>query len=549
MSALPDTKTSEDQLLGMIQQASQSSSAQSEYQWIPALHELVQREIQNQVGAMSTLLEAAMKRGSHDPESGYMATTLRTLCNKSDECFKLFFEKLRNVNNNDELLICASRVIMDLNQENKRAVASIIVPVFITRNEIASSMRPMLNAIEAVADDQTRRIMASQLEPHLRSNNAISVLLATMAAKRINSVDNHSTLLTVLERSTQGWYRSYIPEIQDEICRYLQLRPDDKAVTALLTIFCNNNRVEISKAIIAISNRFVADNAIDLIENSIKEWERDPTSQSWQVAINVSQLLVGFNPEFIDIPKLLSMEKLMGYHGTNIHIRDIVLKSGKSNLKLLFGLLKSPKQEIYSFAVSCLDGLGVTIDEMSGVFDRPPMVQLVEFFFPGATPTKLWEKKDTLGSSIAKVDLQRFDFLVLNLLNCFNFVTLYVDKSGKQGIDVAALAPTGLKLILAGVTSSFPKDDLQKLEATMGSMRSVMGNLFARYQVIPILFTKTDSIHPNDMQFAREKKIIILTSNDVQELVTMSVTGRNGNDFLDFLEKKRRMIEYTTVNI
>jgi len=60
-------------------------------------------------------------------------------------------------------------------------------------------------------------------------------------------------------------------------------------------------------------------------------------------------------------------------------------------------------------------------------------------------------------------------------------VTPYVDKAGKKGVDVVGISPTRLKLVIAGVTSGVPKDDLQKLKGSLDEIKVSMRSLLSRY--------------------------------------------------------------------
>jgi hypothetical protein len=270
------------------------------------------------------------------------------------------------------------------------------------------------------------------------------------------------------------------------------------------------------------------------------EYSKNRNSNAWQVASNVTQILAEVDPSVIDLERLLSFHELIGLGGSEYYLKQIVGRQGDSALPLLFGLLKSQEKKTYSFAAECLNQRGIGMDEMARVFDPPPVVQLVDYFFNDVSPSVLWRKKTELGPTLKGVGVNSFDFLVQNLLMSFNILTIYVDKSGKRGVDVVGISPNSLKLIVAGVTSGVPKDDLQKLHDTVSDMRKSMTDLLTRYDIISVLFTRVDSIHPADAVFADQLGIIILTAKDVEHLLEMSVTGRTASDLLEFFLEKRR---------
>lgn len=167
------------------------------------------------------------------------------------------------------------------------------------------------------------------------------------------------------------------------------------------------------------------------------------------------------------------------------------------------------------------------------------MSGMYKFFFGGdLTPRKLWDSgTKVLGENLKKSGMQKFEHLILNLLSGFNFITIYVDPSGKEGVDVVAISPFVPQIIIAGATIGVLKDDVQKLTRTADAMHEALPELTS-YRVLPVLFTRLNFITPVDRQSAAEKGIAILTLSDTENLITMQETGRTANDCIEFLYSK-----------
>ena len=63
-----------------------------------------------------------------------------------------------------------------------------------------------------------------------------------------------------------------------------------------------------------------------------------------------------------------------------------------------------------------------------------------------------------------------------------------------------------------------------------------MPHLMSRYNVLPVLFSKTEDFHPLDARFAAENDLIALASPDIEQLRMMSISGRSSEDLVTFLE-------------
>ena len=524
--------------------ASATSGQKNDFRLVPALDELSGRKFESRVSACRILLQVAGMKGGLEPETGLITKALSRICNEDLECLDLVVTSIQTPGRNSGVLVCVLAAIETLEEEKQNRLVSALIPILGSAKEDWDQARRVMDCLGSL-NEASRAESAKNIDGYLESADPNEVYLYVSTARRLTRKENLTSILKVLDRSARGWYSPLAARIQDEACLYLVKIPDERAAPSLLAIFRQGvsqggYRVEVANAIAAIANKPVADKLLDFIGEMLLEYSNNRSSNAWQVASNVTQVLAEVDPSVIDLERLLSFHELIGLGGSEYYLKQIVGRQGDSALPLLFGLLKSQEKKTYSFAAECLNQRGVGMDEMARVFDPPPVVQLVDYFFNDVSPSVLWRKKTELGPTLKGVGVNSFDFLVQNLLMSFNILTIYVDKSGKRGVDVVGISPSSLKLIVAGVTSGVPKDDLQKLHDTVSEMRKSMTDLLTRYDIISVLFTRVDSIHPADAVFANQLDIIILTAKDVEHLLEMSVTGRTANDLLEFFLEKRQ---------
>jgi hypothetical protein len=443
---------------------------------------------------------------------------------------------------NNEVMVLAAAVIRGLGPSQQDYIAPTVLELAMNRGELPKATS-LMECLRSISSSTAIQSMVSQLNDYLKRGTPARVLSAAHVARRISSPDNLEMMLSALEKSTKGWYKPHNEQIQAEICGYLKDHPDGRATTSLIEILRKDISPEASAAVLALSNKDVVDKLLDLMENSLKEHFLNPNGMSWQTAIGCCRLLPEFDSSLVDFKRLFSMGQLFGWTDSAYSMRKAAVKAGKPVQPLLFDLLKSAGSDQYSFAMTCLDEMGVSIDEISAVFEPPPMVQLIDFFYPNSSPQSLWREKTGLGSTLRQVSVNSFEELVERLLNSFNILTLHVDKgrkAGKPGVDLICLSPVGSRLLVVGVTSGMVKDDLEKLESTVRELKTKLPDLTSRFRVIPLVFTKAESasLTPSQRGYADEKAILVLTSEDIEPLIILSRTGRSAKDFIEFLRKR-----------
>lgn len=182
--------------------------------------------------------------------------------------------------------------------------------------------------------------------------------------------------------------------------------------------------------------------------------------------------------------------------------------------------------------------IGTTMEELSRAFPRNPRHAIYDFFYrkKKLTLEELWEEKEKLGDSIKKVDIKRLEHLILNALNSFGFVSMYLDPAGCPGIDVVSFSSCSPHVLVIGCTTGIPKDDLQQLQASTSELRNGLRDIVRKLKVFPVLVTsKGVELHPTDLEYSAQNKIAILVQEDVEKLMVMLNTQRTPRDVIRFL--------------
>jgi hypothetical protein len=60
-----------------------------------------------------------------------------------------------------------------------------------------------------------------------------------------------------------------------------------------------------------------------------------------------------------------------------------------------------------------------------------------------------------------------------------------------------------------------------------------------RYQLIPVLLTRAETVHSADAQLASQTGVLVLTSTDVEDQIKLFLTDRTSSDLIHLENRKR----------
>jgi hypothetical protein len=224
-------------------------------------------------------------------------------------------------------------------------------------------------------------------------------------------------------------------------------------------------------------------------------------------------------------------------------MKRLFVKMGKLSKPTLFQLLLEKEKHI--FALECLKEIGVSREEVSNIFPKPPMLQIYEYFYRGRRNfpkdlNRIWEEKENLRENV-RGNTDRLEHLLLHIFLSFNFVTLNIPPLKMEAIDIVCFYPETLDLLVIGCTTGILKDDLSKMDLVARKMKGEMADLFNNCSLIPIVVTSEPvSISTSEAQFAAENSIVIMQSQHIDNLLEMLVTNRQGKEVIEYIKSGRR---------
>jgi hypothetical protein len=536
-SVFPLSKRDEKELLDILTSTSGNTGTDAHHLRVELLSEILARpSIVDQQGCLAVVIDIARKHGSSKPEGLMISQLLRALVAKNPYLLSSLLLEFRNKELSLQFTSCATVVIKGLGVDEKGFSIEYLTSALLAQPSVTGVANDLIDALSSMSEPRLAAEITRTLAPELTKADPVRVLLSIRVLSRIGSRDLINLVLSVLERALDDWYGVQTAEIQFHVLTYLARNPDEKALPSLMKLMQVRPSGELVATLKSFQYPSVASTLLELLQESMNDFRRYETMR-W-----TSMALSEIDPKLIDVKKLITNDSIFKNSEPRFHAKKVMLALGEQAKPLLIDLLKDDKPERFEFALECLAEIGLTADEASGVFKENPANSLYEFFY-GKKMIDIWDETDsaTLGSTLKRSDLKKIDYFVLSLLSAFNLLTIYVDPSGKPGVDVLGLSLSSPHLIVAGATSGPLKDDVSKLLRTLSDMRTKIGELMARHVVFPVIFTLTpiQNLSPNDLELARQNGVIVLGRDDIGKVLSMARLGRSTRELIAFLGSKK----------
>ena len=529
---LPDESWSEEKIIELLN-CNISGSATEETRLL-CLDELRKRKTIKQIDdVMELLLEIAKVHGKSMPESSMVVELILRLVNLEEIAFNKLYDKM--IYQNDNLLYCYARIIRNLEKAKKKKCMPHLLSFLMGSGSFTDITDEMYQTLVTTDDEDINKEIVEATLPYLRVSDAFKVVYAVKITSKLSS-EFLLEIEPVIERALKGWYNGHQLEILKNITDYFGRMKDQRSIASILQIMksdFNSDNVFADSSALALAS--VIDShpkEIDKIWEFLeKEKEHYPSIlmafAKMRTSINLQKL---FSIVDIDLGKWRPREAL----------RNIMIKAGKQAKPLLFKIVKDKDQVRYEFAMRCLEEIGVSVEEYSKVFEKPPILQVYEFFYEqkkGMFLENLWKEQDKLRNELKK-KYMKFEYFIQNLFSALGFVTLYVDPSGKEGVDLIAFAPNKPYILIIGCTTSILKNDLEKLKMTLSEMEDALKELLFKYRILPTVFTSRKvEISSVDSEYAGKNKIAIVTQKETTTLLNMLRTHRGSDEIIKHIEQ------------
>lgn len=529
---LPDGNWTEEEILSLLEKSTDDASREAGYARRAGLEELGKRAIENEWRVADVLIAIAKKHGTSKPVSTMVTQTLSDLANSHEEVFQKLLDGLGE-KRALQLHHCITKIIRNLNRDMKKRSVPMLIDALMSSDSSTYATEEMYETLVSMDDADISEEVVKLILSYLDSPYPYRVANATRIISRLADEEVTPELCKIIEKSFEDWYSSHNRNVQKEICRFFQRVKDVEGLPILLELIEKRPSDEGYTALASIVDEYPE--TVDKIMDEIARRSREGKSifAMLYVLENLDKVRVNIDRLFELVPKECFRK------ATRNTLKNIVIKTGKIAKLRLLKMVTSSDEAEYGFALECLKEIGVSIDAVSACFEKSPILQVYNFFYEKNPLEKIWEEQKKLGDNIKRAQIKKFDHFIQNLFSAFNFVTLYVDPAGKEGVDIVAFAPSTPHLFMVGCTIGVIKDDLQKINVTFNEMKEKLRRLVERYIAIPLLFTaKKVTVYPTDSEFARQNGIVILTQKEIAELLEMLKTGRKSQDFIEYIESR-----------
>lgn len=448
-----------------------------------------------------------------------------------------FSRTLEALSKEKKTVIILSNLVMELEYKKKReAIKTLVDSLANLSVEDQRAKTVYENLLKLGNENLSNEIVKASL-PYFDSSvsKPSAIIYSLQLCSRFATKSLTPKMLKLLEKAINGLFGSQKFQIYREIFNFIERTHDPEALSLLLKLSedPNSRNLGVSKALAGI-----LDSNPDLVEyviESLYDTRNTDAVETLILALGESKVKVDPRKLFQALQRGGKSKYLLGWR-----IAEILVRSGDEAKPLLSELMKD--DEHYEFALETLKRIGIKQEELYAIFSEPPMLQLYNFFYGkrNKNPCKfdiMLEKPSKLDETIPgkKTTL---DFLVMNLFSCFNFLTMQVDSSGKEGADVLCFNGETLDLLVVGCTTGTIKDDLKTLDALLGEMENEIPEIFSKCKVTSLVFsTGTPSFVPSDIKDANQMGAILLGIEELDKIVEMLCTGRNAKDLLNYLNR------------
>ncbi len=462
--------------------------------------------------------------GYKEPYESLSVEIIHNYVENDRTAYKMLLNQLATTKSDDQLH-CFIKIIKWLGPEEQTDCIKTLMDNLMTKEYFSNIHFEFAKLFKDICNDNKNSIEI--LIPYLNSEDHRTILYRSLIiASEIPDTNLSDKVIDIGKKALLGWYDGSTDGILQYVCKFFENSKDKLGFSILLEILQKKPSQEVSRALVALADEETANKIIDFLEKS-----KNDNSISYALSA-----LESFDGNYIDISRLLSIPYLLNFYSSRLNF--IVIKTGKLAKKKLIELAKSNDKNLYEFAINCLREIGISLDEISKIFDINPMLQIYDYFFGKDYPLDSLNLQDK-GGEIKGNKPQVFDFLLQNTLSALGFITLYVDK---EGIDLIAFYPKNLYLLIIGCTTGVLKTDLQSLNLGVRNLTNSKPELTNKLKIIPVVIASKDfSIHHSDLEYTKENNMCILTRSDLKKLVEMLKTNRDTNYLIEFIDSKIRI--------
>jgi len=543
------SKSTEEELFESLRNIVASSSEVDRRRRIAGLSDL-QRRIEtgclhNDEEAISILVDIGRKRGDSSPENSIIVNSLSFLANRNDVHFRKILDGLKGTKEDQpRLFLILSKLVLRLDYDKKKEAIPPLVDFLMNSDSLTQvGIKEVFDCLIDLGNQKLSDEISRKVEPYLDSILDICpIVFSVRLCSRFAGQKVLPKMLNVLEKSLDEYFDGHGGTIEREICEYIERvdgLQDPELLLDLIKKRANQNPNYASRALAS-----VLDNRMARIYE-VFDWlhdERDLYVIDWTLK---SFLEMKANLKSQDLSMLLKNVRVDWWN--KYPVRDtmsrLLVKGGEESKSMLFEMIK--QSEKYDLALDCLKKIGVSRDELSAIFSKPPMLQIYDHFYKDSKSSLedlnkiLKEEKAKLSDNLSG-QTNRLEHLLFHILSSFNFVVLNVAPLKKLTVDVIGFYPETLDLLVIGCTTGTLKDDLAKMDEAVKKMHHEMADVSRTLSITPVVVvTSHASISQTDEEYASRNNIIILQKADIDILLEMLATNRKPKEAIEYIKSRK----------
>lgn len=535
----------EKQFFEVLQQVILGGSQEHKSKRIEALEELRRRiasdSIQDNNEVVRILLNMAKEHGYDHPENELISESLTLIIQKEKGTLETILKGLEGQEDNRKeglLFLCFSEVVPSLDFEQKRRVIKYLVRFLVTRDAFSDiGVKEVYACLVFLGNEKLDQEIVKESSTYLNSpqHRICAVVHSVRLCAEFADDKLAPAMLNTLKKSMKGYFDGHYTEIERDVCQFLERMASQQSLPLLLKLLEKRSNEHLGHIIDALAK--ILDVYPDCVDDVLQTLQEELNGN---VVDTLLQSLEKMKEPKVDPLKLLHSVRInWNVYPTDIYMQRLLVKMGKLSKPALFDLLL--EKEKHTFAMRCLKEIGVSREEISNIFPKPPIMRIYEYFYRRCRkfPKDLigiWEEKENLCKSVPG-NTNWLEHLLLHIFLGFNFVALNLAPLRIEAIDIVCFCPETLDLFMIGCTTGVLKDDLSKMDVMTKKMKTELTDLFGKCSLTSIVVSSQPiSISESDAQFAAGNRIIVMRPQHIDDLLEMLGTNRQGKEVIKYIQ-------------
>lgn len=533
---------SEDVLFDELEHALNGTSDEHRDSRIRCLEDLQRRLasglVFNMVKAFNVLIRAANVAGANELEALLIRDSLVHIIKHQIGSFDVLLPYVSSKEPN--FVLCFLRVLEEMDTCDRSKAVKPLVDFLAEQRALGlKGVKEVFEALLTLGNEGLSKEIVWASLPYLDSglSKLPAIMYSLKLCSRFADVTVTSKMLSLLEKAMRGYFQAYKVEFYQEICRFIERTHAPASLTLLLELSKEPNSQQYG---VISAMKSVLDSNPKLVEH-VFEALRD--ALDWSNAGIYVEVLVQTRNR-VEPRRLMDALSRDGtqIYPLNSRIGDIFAKAGDEAKPILLELIQ--KDDCYEFALETLRKIGIKQDELYSIFDKPPMLQIYDFFYGNRSKSpcdfdKMLKNPIRLNDEVPGKPTT-LDYLAANLFSCLNLAVMIVDSSGKGGVDVVCFNQESLDLLVIGCTAGAVKDDLKTMNAVLEEMKTEISDLNKKCTLIPVvLSSSTVTFMESDIRDANQIGVILIGKEHLEKVVEMLHTGRKAKEVLDYIRGLR----------